>query len=250
MKPSILNAETQKARGKTAQPPALLQIALALLVLAAAFGNAFGAVIDEKTATAVADFWFKSELNSENSKIEADERTARLEQMQQRTVLYMISSKDVVDKLPDGATVLAYVIVYQPTGYVIVSGENRIEPVIAFDVSSQFQWEGEAAGFAREFLGATITNRWKAIDAKDAEDPAAPELDAPARCRSDERRCERHVLHTARHSTLGAGHILQRHGVSQQRKHRGHPHRLHRNRDGNTVPIPRMAVHRQRVAQL
>jgi len=170
MNPNILNAETRKAKCGKPQLSALVQTALALLVLVTCFGNAFGADIDEKTATTVADFWFASELNAENSRIEAAERAARLEQMQQRTVLYMISGKEVVDKRPDDASVLAYIIVYQPTGYVIVSGENRIEPIIAFDTASAFQWEGEAAGFAREFLGTTMTNRWKAIDAKDAED--------------------------------------------------------------------------------
>ena len=128
-------------------------------LLAASASNARGAATSEEDAIAIADLWYASELNSEHTGLDQAETTARLGAVAQREVLYLVSKEDLAENPPDDGEVLAYVVKYKPSGFVVVSGDDRTEPVIAFGVESEFHWEHPGPNFLRYFLGKTMVDR-------------------------------------------------------------------------------------------
>jgi hypothetical protein len=118
--------------------------------------GAFGAPVDEDEAVAAADLWFAMELNSSFAKLGDVERAARLDAMRDRQVLYLVSKDNLVEALHDRSRLWAYVVKYQPGGYVVVSADDRIKPVIAFDVKSEFRWDRPETNSMRHFLGRSI----------------------------------------------------------------------------------------------
>lgn len=126
-----------------------------LVLLAATPPSARAAAVDEAEAAALADHWFRQEVSG-FAKLTDDAKDQAIAAMQGRQVLYLVSKDDLVENRPDGQ-VLAYVVKYRPSGYVIVSGEDRIQPIIAFSATDEFRWDCPELNFGREYLGATLT---------------------------------------------------------------------------------------------
>ncbi len=130
------------------------------------------ATVGEKEAVAVADFWYSTEVKSGHVKMTKEEKTERLDRIAEHQVFYMVSQSELLDVPPAEGEVLAYVVKYKPTGYVVVSGEDRIEPVIAFDVESDFRWDRPEVNFMRYFLGKEMPRRWKMLESAEMKSAA------------------------------------------------------------------------------
>jgi len=131
----------------------------ALLLLAAMLGAgvALAAPVTRDEAAAVADYWIAREIGSPRVRLADKQRADRLATLQDRQVLCLVEPDLLLDQPPKGAAVLAYVVKYRPSGYVIVSGEDRIQPIIAFSATDEFRWDCPELNFGREYLGATLT---------------------------------------------------------------------------------------------
>lgn len=142
---------------------------LLLFPLMVKITNGFCAQVNKEEAAAVADLWYAMELNSGYIKIEKPEREERLKNVQNRQMFYMISKDELLDIPPVKDEVLAYVIKYDPSGYVIVSGDDRIEPIIVFDAKAEFRWDQPEINFLRYFLGKEMPGRTECIKTKVAK---------------------------------------------------------------------------------
>ena len=144
-----------------------------LLLLGLAFAArapaARGAIVDEAEAVALADFWISGEIGSGHTKMDDGDKAARLKALPARKVLYLVSQEELAEQPPAKGKVLAYVVKYQPSGYVVVSAEDRIEPVIAFDIASEFRWDQPELNFGREFVGKTMARRWGTLNKQIAD---------------------------------------------------------------------------------
>jgi len=134
----------------------LLAIAVAAaLLMAAAATDAPAAAVTADEAAAVADYWYAAELNAGAARLGASEMLNRFKGMANRQVLYLTSADDLRELPPDKEQVWAYVVLYAPSGYVIVSGDDTVDAVVAFDVKAPFSW-GPESGFLRAFLSRMI----------------------------------------------------------------------------------------------
>jgi len=132
-----------------------------LLFLILIVVKGFSAPIDPSEATAIADLWYTMELNSGYLKITETERANRFTQMGNRQVLYMVSKEELVDEFPIEQPVLAYIIKYTPNGFVVVSGDDRIEPIMVCSAESEFRWDHPELNFLRYYLGKVMPVLWK-----------------------------------------------------------------------------------------
>jgi len=123
--------------------------------------TSFGALVGENEAVAVADLWYAMQLNSKHTRIPATEKANRLDKLQNRQVLYLVSEDKVLDTPPIQGDILAYIIKYDPSGFVMVSGEDRIIPILVFDVESEFRWDHPQLNFLRYYVGKEMVNRWE-----------------------------------------------------------------------------------------
>ncbi|MCK4678976.1 MAG: C10 family peptidase [Bacteroidales bacterium] len=126
------------------------------------FSNkAMGATVNETEALAIADLWYAMELNSGYLSIDPAEKEECLRNIPLHTIQYFIAEDQLLDYIPPDLPVLAYVITYYPNGYVIIPGDDRILPVIAFDVVSEFRWDHPELNFMRHYLNTRIPAYWE-----------------------------------------------------------------------------------------
>lgn len=118
-----------------------------------------GAPVSEQEAVAVAEAWYAMELNSDHLKIDDAERTDRLALINRHRVQYMVSEKDLSDHPPEKGEVWAYIISYEPSGFTVVPGDDRIEPILVFNAESRFRWAHPDSSFLSYFLGKEIAMR-------------------------------------------------------------------------------------------
>ena len=123
--------------------------------------NGYCRTVLESEAIATSNLWFAMELNSGYLKIDESERIEKLNRLSNHIVFYLISKDELTDIFPHEKGILAYVIKYEPIGYVIVSGDDRIEPIIVFDTKSEFRWDQPELNFLRYFLGKEVIERWE-----------------------------------------------------------------------------------------
>lgn len=146
--------------------PFFLLCTLVLIAIFLVSTSSFGAPITEKEAVAVADLWYASELNSSHVKLGAKERSARLALMEKRRVHYLLSKEDLEDTYPAGGKILAFVVEYKPKGFVVVSSDDRLDPIVVFSVRNSFRWDQPERNFFRYFLGTTMTESFKYLNRK------------------------------------------------------------------------------------
>ncbi|MFA5905657.1 MAG: C10 family peptidase [Desulfobacula sp.] len=128
--------------------------------------NSFSAPIEESEALDVADIWYARELNSSRIKLEAAARADKLNNITDRQVFYLVDGGELLDSAPKDKPVLAYVINYNPSGFVVVAGDDRILPIMAFDAGTAFRWDDPDRNFLRHFLQKNIPARWQHLQAK------------------------------------------------------------------------------------
>jgi hypothetical protein len=136
-----------------------------LAMLSLIFVNGFSAPISPGEATAIADLWYTMELNSGYLKITENEKANRFVSMGNREVLYMVSNDELVESYPVDRPVLAYIVKYVSNGFVVVSGDDRIEPIMVCSAESEFRWDHPELNFLRYYLGKVMPALWKHMPA-------------------------------------------------------------------------------------
>ena len=164
----------------------LLLVLLVLGLATAGAAEAFGALVTEREAVAVADLWYAMELNAEHTRMDPAERLRRIAEVGKRKVLYLVSAEEL-RRTPPGrgeGPVLAYIVQYEPDGFVVVSGEDRIDPVLVFDACGRFRFDRPGRNFLRRYLAVALVGRWEALQERLAGGEAVPVHAAWSRLRS------------------------------------------------------------------
>jgi hypothetical protein len=121
----------------------------------------YGALVPPDEARAVADLWYAMEINSEYSKLTEPQKTFRLDGLDQHQMFYLIEPDILLDAPPGDLPIRAYVIQYQPSGFVIVSAEDRIHSIIGFSVTSDFRWDTPERNAMRYLLTRALNSWWE-----------------------------------------------------------------------------------------
>jgi hypothetical protein len=143
-----------------------LKLALSCTAAAAITSAARSATIGESEAVAVADWWYTRELSQSINSIPASERAARLAARERRQVHHVLDRDIVRRAAGKPADVLAYIVTYEPSGYVVVSGDDAVQPVLAFNVAGSFQWDTPNKNYLSHFVGRSTVGRIKGARAK------------------------------------------------------------------------------------
>jgi len=122
------------------------------------------AAVKKKEAVAVADLWYAMEINSEQTKMTPEMKEERLAKICDREVLFLVSRNELTSKAPDKGDVLAYVVKYEPDGFVVVSGEDRIKPVLVYNAAGAFSFEDPEQNFMRHYLATALVGRWDRLE--------------------------------------------------------------------------------------
>ncbi len=126
--------------------------------------ESFSSSVTSVEALAVADLWYTREVNSGFVGLSQEDRGVRSEALNRHELHYLYSGGRLLTTPLRAEKALAYVVCYHPAGYVVVAGDDRIEPVIAFSVKFNYRWDEPENNFFRKFLEKEMPKRWAHVD--------------------------------------------------------------------------------------
>jgi hypothetical protein len=135
-----------------------------LVCLVAAAQPAWARKVDRAEAVMVAGWWLEQEITGYWSRIHEDRRGGLLDQLaypSTRTI-WLEGEKIEYGELPAGKDALALVVEFPEGGYVVVTGDDRMEPVLAFDATKPFVWQGDRGAITRVLLSRMLTS-WNKV---------------------------------------------------------------------------------------
>lgn len=112
--------------------------------------------VGEREAVAVAELWYSMEINAPTTELSPTVKEQRLANRGKHQVQHLVGRDDLQAVPKTGISSLAYVVTFEPTGFVIVSGEDGMQPVLAFNVTGEFTWAGPEKNYASHFLGRCV----------------------------------------------------------------------------------------------
>ena len=119
-------------------------------------GVAGGAPINEQEAVAIAEKWYAAEVNAATTVMPAAEKQARVAASNKHEVSYILGRDNWQRTRKAGDEVAAYVVAFQPSGFVVVSGEDALQPVLVFNATGSFQWDGPGTNYLSHYLGRCV----------------------------------------------------------------------------------------------
>lgn len=126
------------------------------LALALAMGRATGAPVSEGEAIALAELWYASEVSARTTDLPAAEKATRLANKTKHQVHYVLGRDNLQKNRKPGETPHAYVVTFEPTGFVVVSGEDSVQPVLAFNATGSFEWREPRRSYLSHYLGRYV----------------------------------------------------------------------------------------------
>ncbi len=124
--------------------------------------------VSEDQALAIADLWLTLQINSHPTVRDAQgERQIRPAAFAPDQLWYYLTSGELVEQLYQGEQVSSYVITFAPTGFVVVSADESVSPIVMHNTRRDFVWQGESSSFIRLFL-ERVAKRQAAATARSA----------------------------------------------------------------------------------
>ncbi len=131
-------------------------LSIAFLCLAAWTRLCFSEPVSMDEAVRIADYWYTQEVNSRHNRIPVKERKERLDRIFEHKVYYLSDNK-LLEGPPYDQDIAAYVVIYKPKGFVIVSGEDSLQPILVHSVKSTFRWDNPEQNYLRYFLTEDVS---------------------------------------------------------------------------------------------
>jgi hypothetical protein len=128
--------------------------------------GAFAEGVREAEAVAVAERWLTREVDGAYSRLSDAEKVGWRERLANPRVFCLLADDVLVEAGANGDPVLAYIVAYEPGGFAVVTGDDRLEPIPVFDAYSPFRKERAPQNFLRKFLARNIPARWQHLRAR------------------------------------------------------------------------------------
>ena len=143
-----------------------LSVALLVCVLPTLSVPALAEAVSEDEAVAVTELWLQMEADGPYSPLSDADKTEWRERLARPRVFYLLADDVLLDEVAIGDEVLAYIVAYEPGGFAVVTGDDRLEPLPVFDAYSTFRGDQVPENFLRKFLARNIPARWAHLRAR------------------------------------------------------------------------------------
>jgi len=116
-----------------------------------------GAPVSETEAVSLAEWWYAAEVNAATTALPAAEKQERIATKNKHDVSYVLGRDDWQPARKAGDQVAAYVLAFQPSGFVVVSGDDALQPVLVFNATGTFRWnDGPRKNYISYYLGRCV----------------------------------------------------------------------------------------------
>ena len=100
------------------------------------------------------------EVNADFSELDEQERVTRINNIDIKKISYIFTDGTVGEGISSKKEAAAYVFQYEPEGFVIVTGDDRMAPVMYFSIDSEFRMPVNGNSFMDCFLFQKIPYYW------------------------------------------------------------------------------------------
>jgi hypothetical protein len=119
--------------------------------------SAGGAPVTESEAISLAEWWYAAEVNAPTTALPAAEKQARVAAKNRHTVSYVVGRDNFQSTRKTTDAMAAYVVAFEPSGLVVVSGEDTLQPVLVFSAAGSFDWSGDPkTNYLAYYLGRSV----------------------------------------------------------------------------------------------
>jgi len=116
-----------------------------------------GAPVTETEAVSTAEWWYAAEVNAATTSLPAAEKQARVAAKNKHDVSYVVGRDNWQPVRKAGDQVAAYVVAFQPSGFIVVSGDDALQPVLVFNATGTFRWnDGARKNYISYYLGRSV----------------------------------------------------------------------------------------------
>jgi len=127
---------------------------------------ALAEAVSEDEAVAATELWLQMEVDGPYSRLSDADKTEWPERLAHPRVFYLLADDVLLDEVAIGDQVLAYIVAYEPGGFAVVTGDDRLEPLPVFDAHSPFRGDRVPENFLRKFLARDVPARWAHLRAR------------------------------------------------------------------------------------
>ena len=152
-------------------------------------------------AAAVADAWLAAEIADPRLGLSTEERTALLGAFGQPLLTYVAADGRWLDAPPVESEVLGYIVSHPVSGFIVLTADDRLEPVLAFSALDPFSADDVPENYLRKYLARALPDRWQALRDQLANGVLVPE----------------HPRWTWLHAALADGEVLDLGGAAADR---------------------------------
>jgi hypothetical protein len=137
---------------------------LALLGLALVCGPALAAVVDVSEAVVLAEAWLQREWDLYGGNRASDPGGGRTFSAETCDVQYLTAGGKLSAQPPPDGKILAYVVTFASGGYAVLTADDRLEPLLAFDTRAVFRWDEPERNFLRHVLTTQSAAHWRFLE--------------------------------------------------------------------------------------
>ncbi len=140
------------------------RLALVVCGVAGLSSPAWAAAVDVNEAVALAEVWLQREWDLYGGSPTGGRAAEREFRTESHNVYYLAEGGALLTDAPLGGPILAYVVTYVHGGFVAMTTDDRLEPLLAFDTEAAFRWDEPERNFLRHVLIIQSANQWRFLE--------------------------------------------------------------------------------------
>lgn len=140
------------------------RLALVVFGVAGLSAPVWAAAVDVSEAVALAEVWLQREWDLYGGSQTGSRAAERAFRSESYNVYYLAEGGDLLAEAPLAGPILAYIVTYANGGYVAMTTDDCLEPLLAFDTEATFRWDEPNRNFLRHMLTLQSGNHWRFLE--------------------------------------------------------------------------------------
>jgi hypothetical protein len=117
--------------------------------------------VNEAEAVSVAEWWYSSEISASTTALPLAEKQQRLKARNRYQIHYLLGRDNVQRSHKPDESVMAFVVTFEPSGFVVVSGDDALQPVPVFNATGSFHWDSAEKNYFTHFVGRSVAGAFQ-----------------------------------------------------------------------------------------
>jgi hypothetical protein len=115
------------------------------------------ASVTESEAITMAEWWYAAEVNAATAPLPQEDKQSRIAAKGNHKVAYVLGRDDIRSTRAGHEQPSAYIVTFEPSGFVVISGEDSLQPVLVYNAAGSCNWSGDPkTNYLAHYLGRSV----------------------------------------------------------------------------------------------